>query len=216
MDGSGLQDLFSTAYALTSTEKILTAHAYSRALRAHSLAQLALATLVFQRIDVTDDEHSAAADMLLAVADIGLQHVKATKDDYHDIIKLKHEAYYKDEPTCYSLGITQNAFMDEYTMSALTEGMTLVAKCKYNGDIVGAAINEATHPWDPDMREKFACNLRCAKVRQLQLFYAYIQRLPDIWNRKKGIALRLLHDSREIAADCGYKVVRCDATSEYT
>lgn len=38
LDGSGLKALFNSIYALHSTEKILTGHAYSRATRAHMLA----------------------------------------------------------------------------------------------------------------------------------------------------------------------------------
>ncbi|KAJ8951989.1 hypothetical protein NQ318_010735 [Aromia moschata] len=35
-------------------------------------------------------------------------------------------------------------------------------------------------------------------------------------HRRRGIGQRLLQDSKSLAADCGYKVVRCDATSEFT
>lgn len=52
MDGSGLQDLFSVAYAVASTEKMLTGHAYSRGLRAHILAHLALGNIVLSKINV--------------------------------------------------------------------------------------------------------------------------------------------------------------------
>ncbi|CAH1996457.1 unnamed protein product [Acanthoscelides obtectus] len=110
-----------------------------------------------------------------------------------------------------------------------------VARCRYDGCIVGACINESSNPWDPSLKEKFACSVACPKVKQLMMFYAYLQKLPGLWenhdvqkvfemaylfvkkeHRRRGIALRLLQDSRNLAADCGFNVVRCDATSAYT
>ena len=109
--------------------------------------------------------------------------LKATKDDFHEILKLKHDMYYTDEPTFYSLGVTHNPFLDESSLNTMAEGYSLLARCKYDGNLVGASINGSAHPWDPDMREKFACSIKCPKVRQIMLFYAHVQRLPDIWNR---------------------------------
>lgn len=57
----------------------------------------------------------------------------------------------------------------------------LVAKCKYNGCIVGACINTSTNPWDPDMEEKLACKIQSDDIRKLILFYAHIMRVPDLW-----------------------------------
>lgn len=68
MDGSGLQDLFSVAYAVASTEKMLTGHVYSRALRAHILARLALAKIVLSKIIFSEKEHLAMIDVL---SDVG-------------------------------------------------------------------------------------------------------------------------------------------------
>lgn len=55
MAGSGLKELFNAIYALLSTEKILTGHAYSRAVRAHILAHATLATIIFETMDLTSD-----------------------------------------------------------------------------------------------------------------------------------------------------------------
>lgn len=64
MDGSGLQDLFSVAYAAASTEKMLTGHVYSRAVRGHILAHLALAKCVLSMMDITDDENINILEVL--------------------------------------------------------------------------------------------------------------------------------------------------------
>lgn len=71
MDGSGLQDLFSGAYScgvIASTKKMLTGHAYSRALRAHILVHLALAKIVLSTIIFSEKEHSEINDIL---SDVG-------------------------------------------------------------------------------------------------------------------------------------------------
>ncbi|KAJ8980604.1 hypothetical protein NQ317_010815 [Molorchus minor] len=162
-------------------------------------------------------------------------YLRATKNDYQEIINLMHTSYYPDEPTCACLNITENPLLDESALHSLAEGTSMVARCKFDGTLAGACINESTSPWDPDIKEKIACGVNCEQVKRLLLFYAHMQRLPDVWNkysvqkvfemsqlfvtkchRKKGIGFRLLKHSRALAADCGYKVVRCDATSEYT
>ncbi|KAJ8918155.1 hypothetical protein NQ315_011612 [Exocentrus adspersus] len=161
--------------------------------------------------------------------------LRATKDDHLNILRLMQETYFVEEPTHYSLGVTKNQVLNERALSALAENMTVISRCKYDGRIVGACINVSAHCWDPDVQEKLACGVRCPKVRQLLLFLAHMQRFPDIWrkydvnkvfemdmmfvhrhHRKRGIAMRLMKESLDTAADCGFKVVRCDASNAYT
>ncbi|XP_023028095.1 uncharacterized protein [Leptinotarsa decemlineata] len=158
--------------------------------------------------------------------------LKPTKEDYETILKLMHEAYYPEEPTCFSLGIARNTVMDETALKNLAEGISLVARSKYDGCIVGACINETSNRWDPDLKEKLAASVQCSNVKQLLLFQAHIQRFPQLWDcycvqkifeisnlfvkkfhSRSDIAERLLNESKELAADCGYKVVRLNATS---
>ena len=47
MSGSGLKDQWSHIYAVDSIDKMLTGHAYARALHAHLLTQAALAVIFF-------------------------------------------------------------------------------------------------------------------------------------------------------------------------
>ncbi|KAH1005823.1 hypothetical protein HUJ04_006737 [Dendroctonus ponderosae] len=161
--------------------------------------------------------------------------VRAKQEDFREILKVMHEGYYDGEPTMAALNITPNAVLDERAIHAMTEGFTLVAKCKYNGCIVGACINESTNPWDPDMEEKLACTVECNNVRNLIMFYAHMMRVPDLWrclgvqkvyemsylfvkrpHRKKGLAYRLLEESKSLGADAGFPVIRCDATNVHT
>lgn len=52
MDGSGLKEAFHAIFA----EKILSGHVYSRAVRGHSLVQTVLGRLIFESIELSEQE----------------------------------------------------------------------------------------------------------------------------------------------------------------
>ncbi len=56
MAGSGLKEVMSTIYASHSVEKMLSGRAYSRAVRAHTLLQIALSKIIFSELSLTSDE----------------------------------------------------------------------------------------------------------------------------------------------------------------
>lgn len=55
MDGSGLKELWETSYAPSSVEKMLTGHAFARAIRAHFITHLALGKLLLHEIEISED-----------------------------------------------------------------------------------------------------------------------------------------------------------------
>jgi hypothetical protein len=112
--------------------------------------------------------------------------VRPTSDDYECILSLMRRAYYPEEPTTSSLLFKPTVVFEDHTIQSLCEGYSLIARCKYNGDILGACINETTHCWDPDVKDSLACKVNDVKSRQLLHFYAYMQRVPDLW-RKYGV-----------------------------
>ncbi|KYN23235.1 hypothetical protein ALC57_04345 [Trachymyrmex cornetzi] len=63
MKGSGLKELLSTIYAPNSVDKMLTGHAYARAIRGHLLVQLSLAKCVLDDINFNDEECNVIADI---------------------------------------------------------------------------------------------------------------------------------------------------------
>lgn len=69
MVGSGLKEAFCTIYADLSAEKALTGHAFSRAVRGHFLIQASLATLIFAKIELTDDEKNVLNEILQKVGE---------------------------------------------------------------------------------------------------------------------------------------------------
>lgn len=55
MAGSGLKELWNTIYAANSIEKMITEHAYSRAVGAHMLTQVCLGKLILDELDLTEE-----------------------------------------------------------------------------------------------------------------------------------------------------------------
>ncbi|CAG9829707.1 unnamed protein product [Diabrotica balteata] len=158
--------------------------------------------------------------------------LKACINDYPKILESMHQYYYNFEPTCYSIGLHQNSIMDQIAMQKMAEGMTLVARCKYDGHIVGAAINESSNPWDPDLKEKLACHINCPQMKHWLLFQAHLQRFPKLWDcmhvqkifemtyifvkreiEHPEFLMRMMEESRSLAADCGFKAVRVNAST---
>lgn len=161
--------------------------------------------------------------------------VKAMREDYSPVLKMMHDAFYPDEPTCLCMGIKPNPVMDERVLKDLAEGMSLLAKHKYDGNIVAACVNCSLYPWDPDQTEKLANSCRCPKLKSLLQFYAHITRKPNLWkchgvekifemayvfvkpeHRKQGISFRLMEESKKLATDKGFQIIRCDATNFIT
>lgn len=77
MDGSGLKELFSLIYAETSAEKALTGHAFSGSVRDHILVHLALSTIIFSSLDLSEHEEATLSSLLQQVEE----------DNFHDLIK---------------------------------------------------------------------------------------------------------------------------------
>lgn len=159
----------------------------------------------------------------------------ALQADQYEVLKVMQEAFYPDEPTCAALGVRANPIMEERTRQFLREGMSLVARCKYDNCIVGAAVNCSVQSWNPDLTENLACSSKKENVRTLLLFYAYVTRVGDLWScyntknifetaylfvkpehRRKGISTSLLERSLTLGADCGFSIARYDATNYKT
>lgn len=156
----------------------------------------------------------------------------ANQTDRFTILRLMEDVYYKDEPTCASIGLRSTPLLQERARKFLSEGISFVAKCKYDNCIVGACINCSIQPWDPDCLERLACSSADEKVRSLLLFYAHVTRIADLWtcygtnkvfeiayifvkpeHRRQGISTKLMQESIKLAQDCGYSVLRYDATN---
>ncbi|CAD6208097.1 GSCOCG00010362001-RA-CDS, partial [Cotesia congregata] len=56
MEGSGLKEIFVLNYAENSTPKILNGHHYARAVRAHLLTINSLISVLFNEMEITDEE----------------------------------------------------------------------------------------------------------------------------------------------------------------
>lgn len=86
MAGSGLKEVLSLIYAPVSVEKMLSGHAYCRAIRGHLLTQLALGQIILQQIDFSDDEQMEIED-LLEQFDTGTVEHRLEQQMFHEIIE---------------------------------------------------------------------------------------------------------------------------------
>lgn len=109
--------------------------------------------------------------------------VRALPEDYNETIALMWNAYCPYEPTISTLGLgrKKNPLLDEAALHCLAEGVSVLAKCKYTGKIVGACLNESSVPWDSDEKERIACKSACMQIRHLFHFWAYVQQAPKLW-----------------------------------
>ncbi|KAK9874625.1 hypothetical protein WA026_005454 [Henosepilachna vigintioctopunctata] len=160
--------------------------------------------------------------------------VSPTCVDYKNIANFMKEHYFPNEPTCQALGVKGYTILLDQMIASLTQGLSLVAKNKTTGEIMGVALNEKTTPWDADLNDKLAVTIQCDNLKKLLHFYATLERAPNIFQkynvsevfeianlavsshfRKKGIAKKLMIKSKEIAKKMDFEILRVDATSFY-
>lgn len=95
------------------------------------------------------------------------------------------EYFFPEEPTVMAVGLgrRKNPMFEHHVQLALEEGISIIAKCKCTGEIVGGCVNKTTCPWDADMLDRLACTLSCEATKSLYQFYAYLQRAPCLWEK---------------------------------
>lgn len=106
-------------------------------------------------------------------------------NDYKETLELMWDAFFPHEPVIACLGLAQkrNPVLEETVLQCLAEGVSVIAKCKYTGKIVGGCLNESSVPWDPDIKERIACSASCVELRHLFHFWAFLQRAPKLWEK---------------------------------
>lgn len=116
MAGSGLKELLATIYAENSVEKILNGHAYSRAVRAHLLTNLALANLIFNEIQLTEEER-AEIEKMLSENDRSLI-LFARENETVQIVSAKFKTALNNLERA---GLTAKLWVQHYRMTALVK-----------------------------------------------------------------------------------------------
>ena len=83
--GSGLQEAFCVLFDEESAEKALQGHAYSRAIRGHTLIQASLAAQIFKEIPLSEEEISCLSQFT--------KNIKKSDEDtsacYGEVILIK-------------------------------------------------------------------------------------------------------------------------------
>lgn len=87
MNDSGLRELFNTIYAVNSTDKIMTGHAYARAVRAHIMAHTVLAKLIIESIEFSPSMQTDIEEIIYG----GYLSELLTMSERECIIELQHK-----------------------------------------------------------------------------------------------------------------------------
>ncbi|KAL3276615.1 hypothetical protein HHI36_011987 [Cryptolaemus montrouzieri] len=143
--------------------------------------------------------------------------------------------FYPNEPTCKAIGITDPTILLDKSLAILSQGVSLVAKCRNTGKMLGLALNEKTMPWDIELYYKLADEVKCKKIKTLLKFYAYVLRSTNLFEKFNvpkvfeitnlsvaleaqgmGIGNELVKSSQHIALNNGFKLMRIDASSLFT
>jgi len=88
MQGSGLTELFNTIYASNAIEKIMSGHAYARAVRAHMLAHRTLAQIMFRSMALSSTKVDQLEEILL-----NMDRTEILSNDVKEIVKDLQEEF---------------------------------------------------------------------------------------------------------------------------
>lgn len=99
--GSGLKDVLCQVFVANSVDKMLTGHAYSRAVRGHLLVQLVLGCIVLKGANVSEKEKGEILTMLIKMEKLTSDNVKENASLVSTLTKLQNhlESFKENGPT---------------------------------------------------------------------------------------------------------------------
>ena len=101
MAGSGLKNVLCQVFAAHSVDKMLTGHAYSRAVRGHLLVQLVLGRIVLEGANVSEEEKREILTMLTKMEELTPDKVEENASLVSTLTKLQNhlESLKENGPT---------------------------------------------------------------------------------------------------------------------
>ncbi|KAK9870766.1 hypothetical protein WA026_009727 [Henosepilachna vigintioctopunctata] len=100
-------------------------------------------------------------------------------EEFETVLDIVNRIYFRKEPSLKFLGIKMNPFLERQFIDKLKEGVSIMAKCKYTGRIVGIALNETIKPWEHEIIAKQAKSQKCAKTKEMMMFWAYLTKTSN-------------------------------------
>lgn len=132
MAGSGLKEVLCQVFAANSVDKMLTGHAYSRAVRGHLLVQVVLAQLVLEGANVSEEEKREMLIMLNKMDELTPQEVENNGFLMSTLIKFQtHMESLKEN------GPTSTLWVQYFNMVTL---MKKFIDCERRGDWDGHLV----------------------------------------------------------------------------
>ncbi|GBN24094.1 hypothetical protein AVEN_4050-1 [Araneus ventricosus] len=87
MAGSGLKELFQSIYALNTVDKLMSGHAYARAVGSHGLTHRVLAQFIMETVSFSDEEKAVIESMLTSIDKTAL--LKADENEVVQVFTTK-------------------------------------------------------------------------------------------------------------------------------
>ncbi|XP_014291149.1 arylalkylamine N-acetyltransferase 1 isoform X2 [Halyomorpha halys] len=158
-----------------------------------------------------------------------------TNDDIENVLAFLRKFFFRDEPLNLCIGLLDEQptcmELEKFCVEPIPDGFSLKAVSP-SGDIIGVCLNGVVNRSDEE--EDMECdNAKFRKIQDL-LDKVYTEsdifgRFPDVDKfldirvasvdkayRGRGIAKALFDETRRIAGENGFQMVKADATSHFT
>ncbi|CAH1390089.1 unnamed protein product [Nezara viridula] len=166
----------------------------------------------------------------------GYKVVPITNDDIETVLSFLRKFFFRDEPLNLCIGLLDEQptceELEKFCVEPIPDGFSLKAVSP-SGEIIGVCLNGVVKRSDVDEEEMECNNAKFRKIQEL-LDKVYTEadifgRFPDVEKfldirvasvdeayRGRGIAKALFDETRRIAGENGFEMVKADATSHFT
>ncbi|XP_073831143.1 arylalkylamine N-acetyltransferase-like 7 isoform X2 [Musca autumnalis] len=161
-----------------------------------------------------------------------------TEDRYDDVIRHLRDNFFADEPLNKAAGLCRRGYghrdLEHHSLETLEDNLSLMAVTDSN-EIAGVILNGILHPGDIETSQKklelnddekfkkifrllYTINLKDDIFQKFDVDKAFDVRIlsVDSQYRGQGIAKHLVRHSENIAKECGFKLMKADATGIFS
>ena len=118
MSGSGIKEVLGVSYAKCSVDKMLTGHAYARAMRGHTLVYLSLCKKILEEIDFSEEEVTCLDTLLCSFPENSPSYLCIEKNE---IIKVAKNKFVRKMAEIERRGKTAKLWIEYVRMIALAK-----------------------------------------------------------------------------------------------
>lgn len=148
-------------------------------------------------------------------------------------------SFFRDEPLNIAVGLLDDVDtcpeLEQFCLETLCDGLSLIAESP-DGDVVGACLNGCHVPGQMDQMEAEVESCPNPKFRKILRLLASLERRADVFGkfpevselleirviavdavwRGKGVATALLKQTKQLASELGFTLIKVDCTSYFS